>query len=103
MIPGYHNVDPTNSNQGFSVVNWDIFKPFLLNSASQFRPPNIVDDTPETRQEFLNSSLYINNFNEVKAIGLRTSTIRIANQTEIGNFWAYDGAPKIGYSARIYN
>lgn len=67
-------------------VNWDLDKPFLLNSASQYRPTNTVGDTPATRQKYLNASQYINDFNEVKALGARNSTLRTNDQTEIGIF-----------------
>ena len=39
----------------------------------------------------------------MKAIGAKNSAIRTADQTEIGQFWAYDGPTKVGTTARIYN
>lgn len=52
--------------------------PFVLKSSDQFRapPPYTVRD-PE----------YVFDFNEVKALGARTSAIRTADQTEIAQFW----------------
>jgi hypothetical protein len=102
-LPGYHRVDPTQPNQGFLSPNWGNVTPFLLNYGSQFRPSNIVGDTPASRLTYLNSTQYVNDFNEVKSIGSRTSTVRTPEQTEIGKFWSYDGGPKLGVPPRLYN
>jgi len=53
-------------------------KPFLLESSSQFRtagPPA------------LDSAQWAVDFNEVKALGSATSTVRTAEQTHIARFW----------------
>lgn len=52
--------------------------PFVLGSASQFRPP-----APPA----LTSARYAADFNEVKSLGLKTSTTRTPDQTLIGTFW----------------
>jgi hypothetical protein len=52
--------------------------PFVLRSASQFRPP-----APPA----LSSPQYAEDFSEVHALGQLTSTTRTANQTAIGRFW----------------
>jgi hypothetical protein len=52
--------------------------PFVLTSASQFRPP-----APPA----LTSPRYADDFNEVKSLGRLTSTTRSADQTAIGKFW----------------
>jgi hypothetical protein len=102
-LPGYHQPDPTHPNQGFLDPQWGKVTPFLLNNGSQFRPSNIVGDTPAKRLAYLNSAQYIGDFNEEQAIGAQMSTIRTPDQTQIGVFWAYDGAPKIGVPPRLYN
>jgi hypothetical protein len=102
-LPGYHKPDPTNPNQGFLDPQWGLVKPFLLNSGSQFRPSYVVGNTSANRLIYLNSTQYINDFNEVKAIGAQISAVRTPDQTQIGVFWAYDGAPKIGVPPRLYN
>ena len=103
LYPGYHQPDPTHPDQGFLSPNWGNVTPFLLNTGSQFRPSNVIGDTPASRMIYLNSTQYINDFNEVKSVGSKTSTIRTSDQTEIGIFWAYDGAPKLGVPPRLYN
>ena len=54
-------------------------KPFLLESPSQFRTEGPNE---------LTSRRYAKDFNEVKAIGSRTSATRTADQTDIAKFWA---------------
>jgi hypothetical protein len=63
----------------------------------------VVGDTPANRLNDLNSAQYIDDFNEVQAIGAQNSTVRISDQIQISVFWAYDGTPKIGVPPRLYN
>jgi hypothetical protein len=45
-------------------------------------------------------------FNEVKAFGgdgFVTPTVRTAEQTQIGTYWAYDGTPSLCAPPRLYN
>jgi hypothetical protein len=59
---------------------WPQRKPWLLESASQFRP---------SAPPALTSERWARDFNEVKALGRRDSKQRSAEQTEIGRFWDY--------------
>ncbi|CAF2147679.1 unnamed protein product [Rotaria magnacalcarata] len=93
---GYYQPDPSHPNQGYLTPHWGNLKPLLLDVGSQFRASNTVRETPAARLLFLNSMLYMNDFNEVRAFGARVSANRTSDQTEIGSFWAYDGAPKLG-------
>ena len=103
MLPGYHRLDPTHPDQGFVSPGWGKVTPFLLDSGSQFRPSAVVGNTSVSRLAHLNSIRYARDFNEVKLFGAKNSTARTADQTEIGIFWAYDAAPKIGVPPRLYN
>ena len=58
-----------------------ITTPFALNSPSEFRP---------TGPPALTSARYAQDFNEVKALGGLTSTVRTAYQTETAKFWQFD-------------
>ena len=52
------------------------------------------------------SQAYADAFNEVKNVGgdgVTTPTMRTAEQTEIGLFWAYDGTKGLGTPPRLYN
>lgn len=101
--PGYHQPDPSHPNQGFLSPQWGQVTPFFLKSGSQFRASDIVGENKADRRKFLNSARYINNYKEVSSLGALNSTVRTADQTEIGIFWGYDGAPKIGVPPRLYN
>jgi hypothetical protein len=102
-LPGYHQPDPTNLNQGFLDPQWCQVTTFLLNSASQFRPSDVVGNNSANRLIYLNSPAYINEFLEEQTFGAQTSCARTSDQIQIGVFWAYDGALKIGVPPRLYN
>ena len=57
---------------------WGQVTPFVLDSASQFRPPS---------PPALTSDAYAAAINEVQSLGSATSITRTAEQTEIGKFW----------------
>ena len=61
-----------------ATTMWPQRKPWLLASASQFRP-----GAPPA----LTSERWARDYNEIKAIGGRASTLRSAEQTEIARFW----------------
>ncbi|HEX9099428.1 MAG TPA: vanadium-dependent haloperoxidase [Candidatus Dormibacteraeota bacterium] len=58
-----------------------ITTPFAMTSPSQFRPAG---------PPALTSALYLQDFNEVKAFGNLTSTVRTPYQTQTGQFWQSD-------------
>jgi len=66
--------------------------PFTMNSNSQFR----VDPPPD-----LASETWEDDYNEVKSVGLRDSTTRTPDQTDIGYFWA-DSGPILWQNALRY-
>jgi len=95
--PGYWRVDPINPTQVPLGPNWGKVKPFVLNSASQFRCP-----VPPA----MDSQEYADAFAEVKDLGgdgIVTPTSRTAEQTQIGIYWAYDGTPSLCAPPRLYN
>lgn len=61
-----------------AVPHWPQRKPWMLDSAEQFRP-----GPPPA----LNSEVWAKDFNEVKALGAFNSKTRTAEQTEIAKFW----------------
>ena len=97
QLPGNHRVDPLNPSQGFLTPNWGGVKPFGIVSGLQFLvPPPPALDSPE----------YADAFNQAKDFGgdgVGTPTLRTAEQTQIGIFWAYDGSKFIGVPLRLYN
>ena len=89
--------------QGFSGTTWGNVKPFVLDCVADFIAPDIVGQSVADRLKFLNSSLYRQSYTEIKAVGALNSTVRTAEQVEIGNFWGYTGGPKVGGFARLLN
>lgn len=67
---------PTTIPTGFSLGQ---HRPWFMQSPAQFRP-----GPPPA----LKSALWARDYNEIKAVGSATSTVRTAEQTEIARFWA---------------
>jgi hypothetical protein len=67
---------PTTIPTGWSLGQ---HRPWFMKSAAQFRP-----GPPPA----LKSELWARNYNEIKAVGSATSTVRTPEQTEIARFWA---------------
>lgn len=61
-----------------AVPQWPLRKPWVMTSASQFRP---APPPP------LGSDQWARDYNEIKAIGGRNSVDRIVKQTAIARFW----------------
>jgi hypothetical protein len=95
--PGKWRQDPISQSPIALGAYWGGVRPFVMRSATQFRAP-----TPPA----LTSAAYTTAFNEVNLIGgdgITTPTIRTADQTNIGIFWAYDGTPSLCAPPRLYN
>jgi len=104
--PGKWRQDPVSQVPIALGSLWSGVRPFVLQSATQFRaaPPPL-----------LNNEAYTAAFNQVKRLGgcgsdpaacvggSPTPTDRSAEQTMIGIYWGYDGAPGIGTPPRLYN
>jgi hypothetical protein len=92
-----HNPDPTaadpdGNQQAMYALHWGKVKPF--GHASTASLPDILVEPL--------SFDYLQQFKEVAAYGRKDSPVRSADQTEIGVFWAYDGALRIGTPPRQY-
>jgi len=97
QLPGEWRQDPISLGPVALGALWHDVAPFVLASAEQFRipPPPALD-----------SSEYASAYHEVQAYGgdgIVTPTVRSAEQTEIGTFWAYDGTPSLCAPPRLYN
>ena len=66
----------------FLLPNWATVACFGMNAPAQFRPPG---------PPALDSVAYAEAFNEVKAMGAATNSIRTADESQIALFWS-DGA-----------
>lgn len=67
---------PTTFPLGYAFAQ---HRPWFMKSAAQFRP-----GPPPA----LTSALWARDYNEIKAVGSATSTVRTPEQTEIARFWA---------------
>jgi hypothetical protein len=65
------------------VSQWPSRKPWLMTSASQFRPGPPPKLTSET---------WARDYNEIKALGRKANSTRTAEQTDIARFWETTGA-----------
>jgi hypothetical protein len=66
--------------------NWMKVKPWVIDSCDQFRPgppPNV--DSPVWRRDY----------DEVRAVGGRNSTVRTPQQTEVARFWIMTGSVSV--------
>jgi hypothetical protein len=95
--PGEWRPDPISQHPLALGARWGEVAPFALESAAQFRAP-----APPA----LTSTLYAVAFDEVKSLGgdgLATPTVRSAEGTFVGVYWAYDGMPSLCAPPRLYN
>jgi len=95
--PGRWRQDPISLIPLALGALWGGVRPFVLQSADQFRAP-----PPPA----LNSEEYAAAFDEVKRLGgdgVITPTERNVEQTMIGIYWGYDGTPGLGTPPRLYN
>jgi hypothetical protein len=96
-LPGQWRQDPISRNPLALGAYWGSVRPFVLRSGDRFRVPQ----PPK-----LSSRDYAAAYNEVMMLGgdgIVTPTMRTAEQTFIGIFWAYDGTPSLCAPPRLYN
>jgi hypothetical protein len=96
-MPGIWRQDPVSRSPVAIGARWNEVRPFVMTSATQFRVPPPPD---------MHSAAYTAAFDEVKRLGgdgRSTPTERSAEQTRIGNYWAYDGTPSLCAPPRMYN
>lgn len=92
-----HDVDPLHPGQGFQGPDWGHAPPFLAALQPFAVPPggNVAGD-------FTPTPYYLAEFQEVAAKGAETSATRTPDEEEIGIFWGYDGARRLGTPPRLY-
>ncbi|MBL9132654.1 MAG: vanadium-dependent haloperoxidase, partial [Verrucomicrobiaceae bacterium] len=78
------------SSGTFLKSHWGEVTPFALNTSNQFRPAGpagLNGNTALDYENWVKSSSYTAEFNQVKDIGGTTSSTRTADQTVIAYFW----------------
>ena len=108
--PGFHNVDPIHSGQGFYGPDAGDIDTFAIRDSEQFAPGHFgaqgVGSDSTNIAAFLRTRDYETAYNEVKRLGgdgVTTPTQRTPTQTMIGIYWGYDGRPGLGTPPRLYN
>ncbi|RVO65711.1 vanadium-dependent haloperoxidase [Sinorhizobium meliloti] len=97
--PRRHNADPFNPSQGFYGERWGEQTPFVADTSEVH-----VDDPPdEGTSEYDSDLAYVRVKGALSSVGTPTIPARTAEETNIGLFWAYDGARLIGTPPRLYN
>ena len=91
--PGRWQPDPLNPAQQAWGPEWGQIQTFAISSTADYMPPAMPS---------LTDSAYTDAFNEVKALGAKESKVRTQEQTDIGQFWAYDRLG-MGTPLRMYN
>jgi hypothetical protein len=89
--PAIANPDAARGFAPANVPGWANVTPFTLLSASQYWLPG---------PPALASPSYARDFNEVKAVGGKVSTVRTPDQTEIARFW-FEGPGNWNTIARV--
>jgi hypothetical protein len=92
---GEHDVDPYNTDQKFYGVNWGRVVPLTPGlSIGALGPP----DPPSELNR-----VYLEDLEEVRALGAFRAYGATVEQVQLGLFWAYDGPRLIGTPPRLYN
>lgn len=104
---GHWSSDPFHSPQTPWGPTWGQVTPFAIASPTAIRTlPSLevprLTGTTNNLPLILTSTAYAGYYNEVKDYGSITSTVRTADQTEIGVFWGYD-RPTLGPPPVLYN
>lgn len=107
-IYGHHDADPYNPGAGHVTPHWGDVRHFTVGD------PDPVTGMPNHAPlanfpgsafptDYLLDGDYEADYREVQELGRRGVTARTPEQTMIGQFWGYDGAPELGVPPRLYN
>jgi hypothetical protein len=94
QLPGEWRADPLHPDATPLTPDWGGVRPFVVQSAEQFAAP-----PPPA----ITSLAYAQAYEQVEALGKVNSTVRTANETDIGFFWGYDAQPGLCAPVRFYN
>ena len=95
--PGHWRPDPISKNTVALGAHWPEVKPFVMQSASQFRcttPPALTS---------VEWTAALTNVKDLGGDGATTPTKRTLTDSIVGIFWAYDAAPALCAPPRLYN
>ncbi len=103
--PGEHLPDPLNPGQGLLTPGWGqvaTFSPIDVTRTKDKAPNGVRTPPPPALTHPDYTAAYVDVLT-LGGDGTITPTLRTREETEIGLFWAYDGAKGIGVPPVIYN
>ncbi len=101
--PRSHNGDPFNAAQGFYGDRWGDYRPLVLDNAHHVAALAPGAPPPEGSPEYEGDLAEVRVKGALRSQGDRFFAPRTPHETNIGLFWAYDGARLIGAAPRLFN
>jgi hypothetical protein len=101
--PRGHNIDPNNAAQSFYGSDWGSYPPLVLDGHRQVTALGPGTPPPEGSSEYEHDLAEIRVKGALRSRSSRHFPARTPHETNIGLFWAYDGARLLGTPPRLYN
>jgi membrane-associated phospholipid phosphatase len=101
--PRGHNTDPNNAAQGFYGAAWGSYPPLVLEGDRQVTALEPGAPPHEGSPEYERDLAEIRVKGALRSRPSRYFPARTPHETNIGLFWAYDGARRLGTPPRLYN
>jgi len=102
-VIGKHRPDPLNPGQGLLTPLWGQVVPFAMDNIADFHAPPPPRPDSDGMVERMAYAIAYNDVMRLGGDGVITPTERTAEQTQIGQFWGYDGTIGLGPPPRLYN
>jgi membrane-associated phospholipid phosphatase len=101
--PRRHNVDPYNAGQGYYGTEWGNYRPLILEGSRVIETLGPGEPPPEGSPEYERDLAEVRVKGALRSKSDRHFAARTRHETNVGLFWAYDGARLIGTPPRLYN
>ncbi len=101
--PRGHNADPMNAAQGFYGAGWGSYPALALENQRHAAALGPGEPPPEGGPEYERDLAEVRVKGALRSRGDRYFAPRTVRETNIGLYWAYDGARLLGTPPRLYN
>ena len=101
--PRRHHSDPYNAAQGNYGTEWGTLRPLVLDGPRQVAQLAPGAPPPEGSPEYEHDLAEVQVKGALDSKGENGFSARTPKETNIGLFWAYDGARLLGTPPRLYN
>lgn len=101
--PRGHSIDPNNASQGFYGSEWGSYPPLVLDGPRHVVALSPGAPPPEGSPEYERDLAEVRVKGALRSRSDRYFPARTRHETNIGLFWAYDGARLLGTPPRLYN